>query len=50
MFEQLFRGLFDTDMTVVISPQDFLVCVGVSLLEMLETKENLKEKSPVTPP
>ncbi|MBE6971552.1 MAG: DUF4956 domain-containing protein, partial [Ruminococcaceae bacterium] len=32
MFEQLFRGLFDTDMTVVISPQDFLVCVGVSLL------------------
>ena len=32
MFEQMFRGLFDTDMTVVITPQDFLLCVGFSLL------------------
>ena len=29
--ENLFRGIFDTDMTVVISPEDFLLCIGVSL-------------------
>lgn len=28
----LFRGLFDTDMTAVISVRDFLLCVGVSLV------------------
>ena len=28
----LFRGLFDTDMTSVISVRDFLLCVGVSLV------------------
>ncbi|MBR5453825.1 MAG: DUF4956 domain-containing protein [Clostridia bacterium] len=32
MIENLFRGLFDTDMTSVISPADFLICIGFSLL------------------
>ena len=32
MIESLFKGLFDTDMTSVISPGDFLICVGFSLL------------------
>ena len=32
MFDQLFRGLFDSDMTGVISVTDFLICVGASLL------------------
>ncbi len=32
MFDKLFRGLFDTDMTQVISVGDFLLCVAVSLL------------------
>lgn len=32
MTDQLFRGLFDTDMTVLITPAEFLACVGVSLL------------------
>lgn len=32
MTDILFRGLFDTDMTAVIHPADFLLCVGVSLL------------------
>ena len=31
MSDMLFRGLFDTDMTSVISVRDFLLCVGVSL-------------------
>ena len=31
MFDKLFRGLFDTDMTQVISVGDFLLCVAVSL-------------------
>ena len=31
MTDQLFRGLFDTDMTVIITPAEFLACVGVSL-------------------
>ncbi len=30
--EQLFRGLFDTDMTAVISAGDFLLCIGASLV------------------
>lgn len=29
---ELFRGLFDTDMTAVISISDFLVCIAVSFL------------------
>lgn len=29
--EQLFRGLFDTDMTSVIAPGVFLLCVGAAL-------------------
>ena len=29
--ESLFKGLFDTDLTVVISVADFLLCMGVSL-------------------
>lgn len=32
MFDSVFRGLFDTDMTSVISLSDFLLCIGVSLL------------------
>ena len=32
MPENLFRGLFDTDMTSVISVPDFLLCMGCSLL------------------
>ena len=32
MFESLFRGLFDTDMTTVISVTDFLLCLGCTLL------------------
>lgn len=28
MFANLFRGLFDTDMTSVIALADFLLCVG----------------------
>lgn len=32
MFTDIFKGLFDTDMTVVISVSDFLLCVGASLL------------------
>ena len=30
--DQLFRGLFDNDMTVMITITDFLLCIGVSLL------------------
>ncbi|MGN0305151.1 MAG: DUF4956 domain-containing protein [Lachnospiraceae bacterium] len=32
MADSIFRGLFDTDMTSVISVTDFLLCVGCSLL------------------
>ena len=32
MHESIFRGLFDTDMTAVITVTDFLACVGVSLV------------------
>ncbi len=32
MFNSFFNGLFDTDMTVVISVSDFLLCIGCSLL------------------
>ncbi len=32
MLESLFRGLFDSDLTVVISVTDFLLCMGVSLV------------------
>ena len=32
MFESLFKGLFDTDLTTVISVTDFLLCLGVSLV------------------
>ena len=31
MIDNLFRGLFDTDMTVVITPSEFLTFLGVSL-------------------
>ena len=31
MIDNLFCGLFDTDMTVVITPAEFLTCLGVSL-------------------
>lgn len=30
--ETLFRGIFDTELTTVISVSDFLICIGVSLL------------------
>ena len=32
MFDSFFRGIFDSDMTRVISIPDFLMCIGVSLL------------------
>ncbi len=32
MVEELFKGLFDTDLTAVISVTDFLLCLGVSLV------------------
>lgn len=32
MLNTMFRGLFDTDMTSVISITDFLLCIGCSLL------------------
>lgn len=32
MFDTLFKGIFDSDLTVVIEVTDFLLCVGVSLL------------------
>ena len=32
MFEKLFKGLFDTDLTMVISVSDFLLCLGASLV------------------
>ena len=31
MIDNLFRGLFDADMTVIITPAEFLTCLGVSL-------------------
>ena len=32
MLEPLFRGLFDSDLVVVISVADFLLCMGTSLI------------------
>ena len=32
MLDTFFRGLFDTDMTSVISVSDFLLCIGCSLI------------------
>ncbi len=32
MLDSLFRGIFDTDMTNIISVPDFLLCVGCSLV------------------
>lgn len=32
MLDTLFRGIFDTDMTAVISVPDFLLCVGCALI------------------
>ena len=32
MFENLFKGVFDTDLTMVISVADFLLCLGASLV------------------
>ena len=32
MLNTIFRGIFDTDMTSVISPSDFLLCVGCALV------------------
>ena len=32
MLNSFFKGLFDTDMTSVISVSDFLLCIGCSLL------------------
>lgn len=31
MFDTLFRGIFDTDMTTVIAFSDFLLCLGCAL-------------------
>lgn len=32
MLNTIFRGIFDTDMTSVIAPSDFLLCVGSALI------------------
>ncbi len=32
MFDTVFRGLFDSDLTSVISITDFILCMGVSLI------------------
>lgn len=32
MFDTIFRGIFDTDITSVISVSDFLLCVGCALV------------------
>ena len=32
MLNSFFQGVFDTELTTVIAPADFLLCVGVSLL------------------
>lgn len=32
MLNTLFKGIFDTDMTAIISVSDFLICIGVALL------------------
>lgn len=32
MLDSFFRGVFDTELSTVIAPADFLLCVGVSLL------------------
>ncbi len=32
MSDTIFKGLFDTNMTNIISPADFLICVGCSLI------------------
>ena len=32
MLDNLFRGIFDTDMTAVISVSGFLICVGTALI------------------
>ena len=32
MLENFFKGVFDTDLTRVITPEDFLLCLGVSLV------------------
>lgn len=32
MLDTIFKGLFDSDMTVTIAPADFLLCLGLSLV------------------
>ena len=32
MLDSVFKGIFDTDMTTVIAPADFLLCIGCSLV------------------
>jgi len=32
MLADIFKGIFDTDMTSVIAPSDFLLCVGSALI------------------
>ena len=32
MLDTVFRGLFDSDLTSVISITDFILCMGVSLI------------------
>ena len=31
MFENFFKGLFDTELTMVISVRDFMLCLGAAL-------------------
>lgn len=32
MYENIFKGLFDTELTTIISVGDFLLCMGISLI------------------
>ena len=32
MFNTLFKGIFDSEFTTVISVPDFILCIGVSLI------------------
>ena len=40
MLDNLFRGLFDSDLTTVISVTDFLLCMGFSLITVVKSESN----------
>ena len=43
MLENLFRGLFDSDLTSVISVIDFLLCLGFTLVLAICTALNIQK-------